>query len=262
MMPEIFSVGPFVVRGYGLMWVVGIIVAVLIAARRAPRFGMKPENAIDSALAGVFGGVVGARIVYVAMNWREFRDNWLEVFAIWQGGLGFFGGLVGGSLGVYLCMRAKKMSFWPAADCFAPSLALAYAIARLGCLLAGCCYGCPTGVPWGLTFPMEDRPGVMTEPSHPTQIYSFLFGLGIFAALLLLEKRKRFTGQTFCQFLMLYGAYRFVNEFFRAGATSKYWVEPFTFGHLAAIGALAFGLALYLWRSSLNKSAVEPSKQS
>lgn len=248
MWPTIFEWGPFVVRGYGLMWVIGILIATYRASRVAKKYGLSSEQIVDIALVTILSGVIGARLLEVILEWEYYHADPLSILKIWQGGLSFFGGLIGGLLGGMGYAYVRKVPFWNGTDLYAPSLMLGYAIARLGCFLGGCCYGIPTELPWGICFPDKHYPGGRTPPSHPTQIYSFLAGLVIYALLVRVERRRRFQGQVFTSFLILYGIYRFLIEFLRRGATSEVWKWGLTYGHLAALGLTLVGGALYLWR--------------
>jgi phosphatidylglycerol:prolipoprotein diacylglycerol transferase len=137
-------------------------------------------------------------------------------------------------------IRARRIPVWQLGDLAAPSLALGYGIARIGCFAAGCCYGAPTDLPWGVQFPGH------THAVHPTQLYAMAMNLLIFAGLSWWEPRRRFAGQLFALFLILHGLYRFINEFFRAGATSALMFGMFTYGHLVAASVIAIGIVLYI----------------
>lgn len=258
MMPTLFEIGPIAVRGYGLMWVIGILLAMFRASRVAKKYNFTGENILDLAMITVGAGIIGARLLEVALHWQDYSGDLLRILKIWEGGLSFFGGFLGGTLGGIWYARRHQIPFWNGSDIYAPSLALGYAVARLGCLFAGCCYGLPTSLPWGLCFPDEHHPGALTSPSHPTQIYSFLIGLAIFAVLVQVERRRRFTGQVFAAFLILFGAYRFMIEFLRRGVTSDIWFGGFTYGHAVAAVVMGLGIIFYLWRSRMRETMETP----
>ncbi len=243
MMPDLVRWGDFALHTYGLMWAIGILLATWRGARAASRYGIARDTVYDLSFAMVLAGIVGGRLVYVLTNWSLYQGDWWSVLRVWEGGLSFFGGFATGALmGLWLVWR-RRLNAWQVADLAAPSLALGYAIARIGCFLAGCCYGQPTDLPWGVRFP------ALSTPVHPTQLYSTLMNLMIFVVLVRLEPRCRFQGQLFALFLMLHGLYRFLVEFFRAGATSEPIAGFWTYGHLAAIAVMAIGVYLY-WRRS------------
>lgn len=249
MMPTLFKIGPLEIHSYGFLWAVGILLAAYRASRVAKRYGFTMEEIIDVFVTTVLSGIVGARLLYVAMKWDTYRDNLFSIAAVWDGGLSFFGGLAAGLIAAYWLFKRRNIPYWHGMDFFVPSLALGYGVARLGCLFAGCCYGHPTALPWGLPFPNEQIPGALTPPSHPTQIYSFLAGLTIFVFLHRLDSRRAFEGQVAAGFLILFGIYRFINEFFRRGATSDEWFWGITIGQVAAFVIFALGVYFYWDRS-------------
>ncbi len=238
MMPELIHIGPVVVHTYGFMWMVGIGLGLWRAVRIAPRYGIRADDLFDLTFVMVLFGILGGRVAYVITRWSLYQDDPMGAFRIWEGGMSFFGGFaLAIAAGVWMGYR-RRLPAWKIADLSAPSVALGYAIARIGCFAAGCCYGAPTDLPWAVTFPGH------TEACHPTQIYSTMMNLIIFGILLLLEKRPRSEGQLFGWFLILHGVYRFINEFFRAGATSIIAFAGITYGHLVAL--LVLGIGVYL----------------
>ncbi len=241
MMPELIHIGPFTVYTYGFMWMVGIGLALWRAARVAPRYGVRPDDLFDLTFVMVLLGILGGRVAFVITQWSLYADDPLKAFRIWEGGMSYFGGFGLAILAGLWMVRRRRLPAWQIADLAAPSVALGYAIARVGCFGAGCCYGAPTDLPWGVLFPGH------SEPCHPTQLYSTAMNLIIFAVLLGLEKRPRHQGQLFGWFLALHGGYRFINEFFRAGATSVIAFAGLTYGHLVAL--LVVGAGLFIaWR--------------
>ena len=239
MMPELVRIGGLTLYTYGFMWVVGIWLAVWWGLRRAPRYGVSPDDALDVAFWSVLTGIVGGRVAFVLTNWSQYAPDPLSALRVWEGGMSYFGGFgLAIATAIYL-IRARRVPIWQLGDLAAPSLALGYGIARIGCFAAGCCYGAPTDLPWGVLFPGH------THPVHPTQLYATGMNLLIFAGLSWLEPRRRFEGQLFALFLVMHGLYRFINEFFRAGATSALMLGAFTYGHLVAAVVMAAGGVLY-----------------
>lgn len=239
MMPKLIQIGAFTIYTYGLMWVVGIWLAVWRALRRAPRYGISPEDALDIAFYSVLTGIVGGRVAFVLTNWSQYAPDPLSIFRVWEGGMSYFGGFgLAIATAIYI-IRRRRIPIWQLGDLAAPSLALGYGIARIGCFAAGCCYGTPTDLPWGVLFPGHDH------AVHPTQLYATGMNLLIFVGLAWWEPRRQFQGQLFALFLVAHGLYRLLNEFFRAGATSALMVGIFTYGHLVAAVLMAIGIALY-----------------
>jgi len=149
------------------------------------------------------------------------------MFMVWRGGLVYYGGLVGASLGFILYARLKKLPLWKGADILAPSIALGYVFGRIGCLMNGCCYGRVCELPWAIQFPNNPMHGTSSMlrvwlgatdrslPVHPTQIYESLLNLALYAGLAWLYRRKKFDGQVFATYLVCYAILRSFVEMFR-----------------------------------------------
>lgn len=239
MRPELIKIGPFTLYTYGFMWMVGIWLAVWRALRHAPRYGIRQDDVLDIAFWSVALGIVGGRLAFVITNWSQYAPDPLSAFRVWEGGMSYFGGFgLAIAVAIYL-IRKRRIPIWQLGDLAAPSLALGYGIARIGCFAAGCCYGAPTDLPWGVQFPGHDH------AVHPTQLYATAMNLLIFVILTFWAQRRQFEGQLFAGFLILHGLYRFINEFFRAGATSRLMLGVFTYGHLVALMLAVIGLVLY-----------------
>jgi phosphatidylglycerol---prolipoprotein diacylglyceryl transferase len=211
------------IRSYGLMMVIGFALGLWRMVRVGRRRGIPADRIYDLALVLLLSGIIGARIVYVVLN--PDTESWRELIAVWNGGLSFHGGVLFAVLAGYVYIRRTKLPFWGCADLAAPSLALAYSIARIGCFLNGCCYGAPTDLPWGVRF---CEGGVLTPPSHPTQLYAALASLLIFFVLTRIERLGRAPGFVFVSYLGLYGVYRFLIEFLRKGYSAKVFVLGLT----------------------------------
>lgn len=242
MRPVLFQLGPIAVRAYGAMLVLAFAVGILWAMREARlrRLGCRlpPERMIDTGLAALIGGLIGARILFVIL---DPNLGWRDLPFIWRGGLSFHGGLIGGITAVFAYAFAVRVNPGLLFDAGAPSMALGYAIARIGCLLNGCCYGCPTNLPWGLRFP-DLATGGLTPPSHPTQIYSSLGSLVLFGILLRMRPLARVPGQLFIAYVGLYGVLRFIVEIFRKGYTAEVAIGPLTQAQVASIGLVVFAI--------------------
>jgi phosphatidylglycerol:prolipoprotein diacylglycerol transferase len=217
MYPILFHVGQYPVHSWGVMLMVGFLIGGWRAATRAGRYGLRPEDVWDVALFGLLGGVIGGRIGFVIQEPGFWRDP-AQMLAIWKGGMTFYGGLLGGILAGVITCRVKKMNVGDMADLAGVSCPIGYIFGRIGCFLNGCCYGGACSLPWAMRFRADD--GTLTPPSHPAQLYSAMAGLIIYLMLLPLERRRAFRGQVMYAFLFLYGVYRFLIEYVRAGASS------------------------------------------
>jgi len=219
----LFKIFGIPIRSYGLMMVVGFSIGLWRVLRVSRKRGIEPDRIYDLALVVLISGILGARLIYVLLNPQtESMRNFVEV---WNGGLSFHGGIFAAVIACAIYTRAIKLQFWKCADLLIPSVAIGYAFTRIGCFLNGCCYGCPTSLPWGIRF---SEHGALTPPSHPTQIYAALINLLIFFILTRLEKMHRAPGFVFVSYLGLYGIYRFMIEFLRAGFSAQLWALGLT----------------------------------
>ena len=219
MWPVLFKIGPLTVHSWGVLLMLGFLLAAWRAARSARRYGIAGEHLWDVSLWGLLGGVVGARIAYVLITPAAFRDNPVSALYLWTGGMTFYGGLIGGILAGAVVCRLRGLSIPDVADLAAVSFPIGYGIGRIGCFLNGCCYGGVCDPPLGMRFHTAEG---LTPPSHPAQLYSAAAGLLMYLILVFLfERRRHFPGQVMLVFLMLYGVYRFLVEFVREGATAE-----------------------------------------
>ena len=219
------------------------------ATLRARRENISGESIADITLWLMVGAILGARVAYVTTYWREefAGQPFSEIFAIWHGGLVFYGGLIGAIITGAIYLRWKKLPLWKTADVLAPSIALGSVFGRIGCLLNGCCYGRACDLPWAIHFPE----GHETYPHgvHPTQIYDSLLNLVLYLALAWLYRRKKFDGQIFALYLMCYAVTRSVVETFRGDYDAAHRHDGLTPAHLVSIGIFAAGTVLYAIQS-------------
>jgi phosphatidylglycerol:prolipoprotein diacylglycerol transferase len=207
----------------------------------------------------LLGGVLGARVLYIATYWRESfaRQPWSEIFMIQRGGLVYYGGLIGASLAVILFARWKKIPLWKLADVLTPSIALGSMFGRLGCLMNGCCHGRPCDLPWAIRFP--DDHSTQGLPLHPTQLYDAFLNLTLYLGLAWLYRRRKFDGQVFATYLCGYAVTRSIVESFRGDYTEGHLHGGFTPAHLVSVASLAAGLVLFFALRG-RKSFASPAK--
>jgi len=264
MHPVLFRVGDVPVHSYGTMLAIGFLVGIALLHRHA-RFTpeLKPDRIIDVSLFVLVGSLIGARVMYVLLNLGQFKAP-LEMLYVNRGGLSFHGGLLGALLGGLLFSRFYKVPFWRMADQFMPSLAIGYAITKVGCFLNGCCIGRPTGTDWGVRFPDPFVAGALTLPSHPAQLYDAAANVLMCFAMASVLYRKRFHGQVFLSYLVAYSAIRFVIEGFRKGVSAKVMLAgasspvselppslfgwPFTQAQWASLAIAALSAAILVWQ--------------
>ncbi len=220
MYPELFRIGNFPINTYGLLLAAGMILALFVAAKLAARDGLPREKIYDLGLWTLVGGLLGSKLLMF------FTDESVNVFTLdflRSGGV-YYGGLLGGLATVFFLVHYYKLNFWKVADAFVPAVALGQAIGRQGCFAAGCCWGKPTNLPWGVHFtelghettgvPIYDPEGLALH-LHPTQLYESIAMFLVFGLLVLLHRRKRFDGQVLIAYGIIYSIVRFTIEFFR-----------------------------------------------
>ena len=243
-----FNVGSWPVYWYGVLVALGFIAGLWTAGRRGMRDGLPAEKIMDTGPWLIIGAVIGARTLHVITYWRqEFASQpIIEIFNLRQGGLVFYGGLIGATVATVFFLRWKKLPLWKTADAIAPSIALGSAFGRIGCLMNGCCWGRPTNLPWAIHFPPTHE--TLGVGVHPTEIYAALCNFGLYLGLAWWYRRKKFNGQVFALYLVGYAILRSFVEIFRGDyAPSEYIFGVLTPAQFASIFILAAGLIL-LWR--------------
>jgi phosphatidylglycerol:prolipoprotein diacylglycerol transferase len=218
--PILFSLGPVTIYSYGVLLAAAYLLGLWLAARRARAAGLDANKVLDLGIWVIIAALVGAKALLFILDFQQFTSSWHDFTLLLRSGGVFYGGLIAAILVCIYQLRKHKLPLWTSGDLFAPGIALGYMVGRLGCLLAGCCFGKPTDLPWAITFtdPTANlNVGTpLNQPLHPTQIYESLAGLIILVVLLAIERRGRaFAGRTFWLFVLLYSISRFVIEFFR-----------------------------------------------
>ena len=200
----------------------GLVLGLIITVRLGRRSGVDPDQMWNLGIIAVLAGIIGSKILLIINDWDYYSSHLREIFTptTLQAGGVFSGGLLLSIVCCYLYAVRHKMPKLKTADSFAPGIALGHAIGRLGCFAAGCCYGKPTNLPWGVTFtnPLTHQlvGAPLNIPLHPTQIYEFLAEGIIFVVLMTLFRRKNFDGQIAAVYMFLYGIARYFLEFLRA----------------------------------------------
>jgi phosphatidylglycerol:prolipoprotein diacylglycerol transferase len=217
MRPTLFTIGSLPIRSYEVMVAIGFLIALYIAVRRAKKKNIPFKFMLDLGLYVLISGFVGARIFYILQHIRSY-DSLADIFSrIWEGGLTYYGGFVLASLVGFIYIRSRRLPIAGVMDIIAPSLALGEGISRIGCFLAGCCFGKPTDLPIGITFPENSLTGIITDSQkvHPTQLYSSIILFCIFIVLITFQKYTKFSGQLFLSYVIMYSIYRFSIDFLR-----------------------------------------------
>lgn len=207
-----FQIGFFYINMYGVMFALGVLVAILLAGKEADRKSIQKEVIYDLVLYLLIGILIGARLFYVFFYWpKDVTLTFLDVFKVWQGGLAFFGGLVGAIIAGFIYVKKKRLDFWVFADIFAVPLVTGHIFGRLGDYLTGGHPGKVTDVPWAIYMDNALR--------HPVVLYEII-GLVIIVIILLnLKKFKLFDGFLFLSYLILYSVQRMFLDLFRLEST-------------------------------------------
>ncbi|MEM6558573.1 MAG: prolipoprotein diacylglyceryl transferase [Myxococcota bacterium] len=245
MHPVLFEIFGFPIHVYGVLIAGGFLLAMNLSRRQAAREGEDPEQLADIAFLALVAGIVGARVVFVFTKIDEYMRNPLDVFLFWRGGVVFYGGFIGAALMIIYYCRKHRLDYFKIVDILIPYLAMGHAFGRLGCLAAGCCFGKPTELPWGIEFPINSMAHAQQQndllvsshehplPVHPTQLYEAGIEICLFGFLLWFRTRKRFHGQLFLAWLALYAVLRSVIEVLRGdkerglyyGLSTSQWIS-------------------------------------
>ncbi len=307
MRPELFSLFGVGFPAYFVLLITGFLFATAAGVLWARRIGQNPDVVVDLSLAMLLSGVAGSRIFSVLfdgylmdfvhvctdptkVDWRldkvtcvsaAYGGNWDPVLSachpghsdcllwakFWTGGLTYYGGFIGATLAAYFLLKRDKFPFWKAADMAGFAIPIGLAFGRVGCLLAGCCYGAVCNLPWAISFPgrtstLAASPAAEAHfkehliaddwhaslPVHPTQIYESLASLGIAAfCLYFVHPRKRYDGQVLVAFLVLYAVVRFAIEFLRRD--DRGGLVGLSTSQLIGAGLLMAALVVHVLRS-------------
>jgi phosphatidylglycerol:prolipoprotein diacylglycerol transferase len=220
MFPKLFDLGPVSIYTYGVLLASAYLTGLWFATVRAGSRGLDRDRITDLGIYIIISALVGAKLLLILVEFDHYRQNPADIWQILRSGGVFYGGLIT-SVGVaFWYIRRHSLPVWTTCDAFAPGIVLGQAVGRIGCLMAGCCYGKPTELPWGITFTNPLAATNVGAPLgvslHPTQLYESGAALLILGGLLLAERRGRgFAGRTFWTYLLLYPTARFIIEFYR-----------------------------------------------
>jgi phosphatidylglycerol---prolipoprotein diacylglyceryl transferase len=220
MHPILFDLGGFTIYAYGVLLAAAYLLGLQFALIRARARGLDGQRVMDLGIWIIISALVGAKLLLFVVDFRRYTSHPRELMELLRSGGVFYGGLIAAVVVALLYLRRHRLPLWTTTDVFAPGIALGHVIGRLGCLMAGCCFGRPTSVPWAITFrdpaAMANVGTPLGVPLHPTQLYEAGAEAVILAILLTFERRGRpFPGRTFWSYMLLYGVSRFVIEFYR-----------------------------------------------
>lgn len=253
MHPTLLKLGVITVYSYGVMVAIGFALSTVLIYYRANKFGIDKEKSVDLVVLILISGILGARLLYVLLNFSFYRANPLEAIMLYKGGLVWYGGFICALAITVLYTRLNKMKLWLILDLIAPFAALAQAFGRIGCFLNGCCYGIKVapGTSFGVALPCE------SDPRIPVQLISAGVLFVIFALLIVWQNRRRFAGEVALAYFLLYSAKRFIVEFLR-GDNPKIFLG-LTISQIISAAIFASAITVFIikrkqWKKSLTIS--------
>jgi phosphatidylglycerol---prolipoprotein diacylglyceryl transferase len=242
MHPVLF--GP--IRWYGVMLATGFVVGILYAMHRAKKEGVDPEKILDLSIWLIASAIIGSRLLFVVSYSGYFIYHPLEIIFS-RSGFSMFGGVIASvSIGIWYLYR-HQLPIWKVTDIMVPGVALGEVFGRIGCFMNGCCYGKPAGpqIFWRVTFPnLNGLPADSFIPRHPTELYYSLFALLTFLFLVSLRRHKKFEGEMFWSYLIMYSFLRFWLDMFRGDETDSLIFNYFTVAQLISIAVFSFSIGV------------------
>jgi phosphatidylglycerol:prolipoprotein diacylglycerol transferase len=272
MYPVLFRIGDFPINTYGVFLALAFLCAILVTVKLAERDGLPRQKIYDLSLWMLLASLVGSKILMLFTEPEYRQDAWqlLSLDFLRSGGV-FYGGLIGAVVVGYLLMRHYKLPWWQTADACAPGIALGNFFGRQGCFAAGCCWGEPTTLPWGVKFTElgHQITGVPIDTHlHPTQLYESFSMLIVFFFLLWLHRRRKFTGQVILVYALLYSVIRFAIEFVRGdprgdilGLTTLTGLSTSQLLSLV-VGVAALVILIVRWRRNVSGNSSEVAASS
>jgi phosphatidylglycerol:prolipoprotein diacylglycerol transferase len=220
MYPRLFELGPVTVYTYGVLLAAAYLLGLKLAMVRAKARGLDANRVLDLGIYIIISALIGAKLLLFLTDAEMFVQNPRELLTLARSGGVFYGGLILAVVVALIYIRRIGLPLWTTTDVFAPGIALGHVVGRFGCLFAGCCFGKPTTLPWGITFhdtfAATNVGTPLGVPLHPTQLYEAGAELIILGLLLATERKGRaYPGRTFWLYMLLYSVSRFIIEFYR-----------------------------------------------
>jgi phosphatidylglycerol:prolipoprotein diacylglycerol transferase len=231
------------------------LLGLRLAMSRAKRWGLDANRVLDLGIYIIIAALVGAKLLLLVVDRDQFLKNPMELLSLARSGGVFYGGLILAVGVAFWYIARHRMPFWTTCDVFAPGIALGHVTGRLGCLAAGCCFGRPTDLPWGITFKNPLAASLVGTPLnirlHPTQLYEAGAELLILVLLLTTEKRGRpFAGRTFWAYMLLYAISRYIIEFYRGDPRGSLF--GMSTSQLISLVLVPLSLAMLVWLARTN----------
>ncbi|MGO4882843.1 MAG: prolipoprotein diacylglyceryl transferase [Bryobacteraceae bacterium] len=254
MFPRLFQIGGYSQATYGVLVAIAFLVALSVISRLARRAGLNSDAVVNLGILCGISAIIGAKIMMYLIDLPDYIHNPSEIFSLasLQAGGVFYGGLIGALIAAIVYIRRRHLPPLATADVFAPGIALGHGIGRLGCFAAGCCWGLPTTLPWGVTFTNPISHELVGVPLgvklHPTQMYESLAEFFIFAILYWRIRRPHAPGTIISLYLILYSTVRFLVEFVRYHEQPNPFGGPLNTSQWISLALAALGGAYFLRR--------------
>lgn len=242
-----FIAGPITVYWYGIIMALAIAAATYTACRLAPRFGLTADHILDASFWLIVGGLIGARLYDVILEWHYYGSHLSDILRIWNGGLAIHGALIGGAIALALFVKRRQLDFWTLSAVLVPAVAIGQAIGRWGNWFNQELFGRPTGLPWAIPIRPFNRPvGFETfEFFHPTFLYESLGCLIIVLTLYFLVRRSVTAPVIAAVFCIDYGILRFILEFIKIDTTPS--VLGLRWPQIASLLLILCGISILLF---------------
>ncbi len=258
MFPDLFSIDSITVHTYGLFVALGFVAAIILTLRLGSSAGIGPSLIVDMGVYVIAAAIVGSRLMYVLVHLEYFKVHPLEALKIWRGGLAFSGGIIAVLITVFCYGKRHLLSFWAAGDLWAPGAALGQAVGRIGCFMAGCCYGKPASGPLGVVFTDANTLAPQNITLYPTQILSAAGGGLMAIVLLMIYKKKKFPGQVLLWYLIFHSTLCLLVEKYRGDRHFIFTGSPMSANQTVALLMLAGAIVALLvlkWKINASKIA-------
>ncbi|HEX7140779.1 MAG TPA: prolipoprotein diacylglyceryl transferase [Vicinamibacterales bacterium] len=253
MYPILLELGPITVYTYGVLLAAAYLLGLRLAMNRARTRGLDANRVLDLGIYIIISALIGAKLLLLVTDFQTFRADPRELLTLARSGGVFYGGLILAVAVALWYIRRIGLPLWTTCDVFAPGIALGHVVGRFGCFFAGCCWGKPTTLPWGITFTNTFAAAnvgtPLNEALHPTQLYEAGAELIILFILLATERKgKPFAGRTFWLYMLMYAVSRFIIEFYRNDPRGMVGMLSTSQFISALLAPLAVGMLFYLSR--------------
>ena len=238
-----FQVFGVTIHFYSIFFLLGLVAGCLIFVYSNPKLKKYREQLLDCYLYILIGILLGSKLMYVLLHVQDYVEDFSRIWTDFRRGFAFYGGFIGAIIAVLLFFRKKKLPIWAFVDSAAPAIPLGHAIGRIGCIFAGCCYGTPTDLPWGIIYPTSCPIAPSGVSLHPYPVYELLLNLVLFGTLMLLRNKVKVGGRLMSMYLIGYSLIRFGLDYVRGdfkeyyfGLSDSQWISIIMF----VIGVVAF----------------------